>query len=246
MSDDLAELEKALGYQFHDRALLTCALTHPSYAAEQEQPPPDNQRLEFLGDAVLQLAMSAALFAQFPDMDEGKLTKIRSALANERALVERARVLELSTYVRLGKGEERTGGRARRSVLADAMEAVLGAVFLDGGFDAARAVCVRTAAAALADVDRLLAAENPKGALQELTQERYQSTPTYEVLEVSGPEHRPRFNVRVVIDGEEVGAATAGSRKNAEKRAAQRALERLQTHAFKNENELEAAPHALE
>jgi len=228
MKTVVASVQDTLGYDFRDLGLLQTALTHPSYSVEQAQPIEDNQRLEFLGDAVLQLVMTDVLFHRFVSLREGELTKIRSALTKESSLARFAQGLGLGAGLRLGKGEARAGGAQRASNLADAFEAVLGAIYLDGGFEPARALCAQLAAAPLADHDRLLAGENPKGALQELVHVRAQTVPVYEVTAVSGPEHLPEFSVRVVVDGEEVATATAGSRKAAEQQAARLALRELQ------------------
>ncbi len=227
MTEDTTAFQERLGYRFNDESLLLTALTHPSFASEQSPVPPDNQRLEFLGDAVLQLVSSEMLFETYADMREGKLTKVRSALTKESALVQFARRLELGLCLLLGKGEMRAGGGDRPSNLADAFEAVLAAAYLDGGLPAARTVCRPLIASLLSDPAALLATENPKGALQEHTQEALQMTPVYEVVTVSGPEHRPDFQVRVLVDGEEVACASAGSRRGAERRAAELALAKL-------------------
>lgn len=227
MADDLLTLQDSLGYGFGDRELLLTAVTHPSYAAERKAPFPDNQRLEFLGDAVLQMSMSELVFQRFPEMNEGQLTKVRSSLTNAGAIVGYARTLGLGATLRLGKGEERANGRERPSNLGDAFEAVLAAIFLDGGMAPARELCRRLVESALLDAEQLMACENPKGALQELVQERHGTTPDYQTVEVTGPEHLPVFSVRVLIDGQEYGNARAGSRKHAEKMAAEAALAKL-------------------
>ena len=217
-------IQDALAHRFRQPALLEQALTHPSWLAENERAEADNQRLEFLGDAVLQLATTVLLFETFPAENEGRLTRIRSALTKEQALADCALVLGLGEVIRLGKGEMRHGGARRPSTLADAFEAVLGAVYLDGGMDQATALVRRLVQPALADVEALLAVENPKGALQEYTQDRYHVMPQYETVGVSGPDHQPRFEVAVVFQGEELARAVAGSRRSAECAAADDAL----------------------
>lgn len=230
MHERLRQIQESLRYEFGTPQLLQLALTHPSYSAEREPPPPDNQRLEFLGDAVLQLIASDLLFERYPGLDEGKLTKVRSAVTKESTLAHFARQLDIGSALLLGKGEMKTGGAERPSNLADTFEAVLGAVYLDGGLEAARVICERFSAEMLADPHALLATENPKGALQELVQELYQTPPVYEVLNVSGPDHLPRFSVRVLVDGQEVATASAGSRRRAERGAAEMALKKLAEH----------------
>ena len=219
--------QERLSYQFREPELLRRSLIHPSFAAEQSPPGHDNQRLEFLGDAVLQLLVTDALFRKNPNMAEGELTRIRSSLTNENALVRFAKKIDLGNYLFLGRGEERAGGRERASVLADAFEAVIGALYLDGGISAAKAFCESVIEEPLEDIEMLLAADNPKGTLQELTQSIHKTTPAYEVVKISGPEHDPEFQIRLTIKGMEVATAKAGNRKIAEKRAAAVALRRL-------------------
>ena len=225
--DPLADIEQRLGWTFASRALLKESLTHPSYAAEQNTPPPDNQRLEFLGDAALSFAVTRLLFERFPELDEGMLTRIRSALTRDQALVEYARALGLGEGLLLGRGEEQGGGRDRPSNLEDAFEAVVGALLLDQGQDTVDELCRRLTEEALRDIRGLLAAENPKGALQEHTQSAYQIAPTYEVLDVTGPEHRPEFEIRVVLGDRELARTRGLSRREAERDAAEIALRTL-------------------
>jgi len=231
MSQDLDTVQQALGYRFTQPDLLEQALTHPSWLAENEGAAADNQRLEFLGDAVLQLAATVVLFGAFPSHDEGALTKVRSALTKERTLADHALVLGLGDCLRLGKGEKRCGGASRPSNLADALEATLGALYLDGGFAAAEAVVRRMVEPVLADVEALLALENPKGSLQEFTQEHFHGVPRYETVGLSGPDHEPRFEVAVIFRGEELARAVAGSRRAAECQAAEAALRVLMGRA---------------
>ena len=227
MNDETYQLQHRLGYTFERTELLLRALTHPSLPAEQKEPEPDNQRLEFLGDAVLQLLLSDLVYHNCGAFPEGRLTKVRSALANEQALASLARKLRLGEGLRLGNGEERSGGRERNSNLADACEAVMGAVYLDGGLESAVRVFGPHFRQHLADAEILLRSENPKGALQELTQSRYQTTPLYEVVKVTGPEHEPEYQVKVCVAEEELGLAVGASRKAAEKHAARLALKKL-------------------
>ncbi len=227
MEEYLHDLEQRLGYSFMNKDLLLIALTHPSFAVEQTPPEPDNQRLEFLGDAVLQLVVTDRLFQEHLQVQEGVLTKMRSSLTNEDALVKYATILQLGNYLRLGKGEEKAGGRERPSNVADAFEAILGAIYLDGGINAANQFCIGLLQEFISDIETLLANENPKGALQEFTQEHFSAVPTYEVVEISGPEHNPIFSVRLLVDDRALALAKAGSRKSAEKIAAAEALKIL-------------------
>lgn len=222
--DTIRKIEEAIAYTFTDRELLLRALTHPSYVAESVTPIKDNQRLEFLGDAVLQLVATQLLFDAFPDLDEGKLTRVRSAVTKEPALVSYADDLGIGESLLLGIGEERSGGRARASNLGDAFEALLGAMFLDGGIAPVYALVSRYVVAFVEAVDEVLLSENPKGALQELAQQRYGEMPVYEVLDIAGPEHEPTFEVSVTVKGEELARASAGSRRRAESEAARLAL----------------------
>jgi len=237
-----ADIEAGLAYHFQQPTLLEQALTHPSWLAEHERAEAHNQRLEFLGDAVLQLASSILLFEVFPDEDEGTLTRIRSALTKESTLAGFGSALGLGEAILLGKGEQRHGGAQRPSTLADAFEAVLGAIYLDGGLEPAMALVRRLVAPALADVRALLASENPKGALQEYTQEHYHSVPRYDLLKVHGPDHEPRFEVAVVFLGEALATAVAGSRRAAECQAAEAALAILQQRDAAAAEEAPPAP----
>jgi ribonuclease-3 len=224
----LKEIEAKLGHEFTRPELLKTAFTHSSYVAEANVEMEDNQRLEFLGDAVLQVVLSDLLFRRYPDVHEGRLTKMRAALANSEALADLAQALDLGKYMRLGKGEEQNDGRQRRSTLADAMEAVLAALYLDGGMEAVMELCRKFSTEVLQNVEETLARENPKGTLQELTQELGHGTPTYEILSVEGPEHEPEFAVSVSVAGNELALARGSSRKRAEKAAAELAIAKLQ------------------
>jgi len=222
-----------LKYQFKDLTLLQSALTHPSYTAECSRCDYDNQRLEFLGDAVLHLEVAELLFIHHPEMDEGELTRRRSALTNEAAFAELATMLNLGNYLRLGRGECQEGGRQRPSILADAFEAVVGALYLDAGKQQVRELLLRLCGERILATAPLLPLDNPKGALQELIQEQMHISPQYRVKEITGPQHIPEFTVAVIVGDTEIAVATAGSRKNAEKAAALIALQKLreQIHA---------------
>ncbi len=223
----LRELEKKLEYSFNHNDLLKRALTHPSYAAEKNCDR-DNQRLEFLGDAVLQLAVTSRLFIEHPDADEGFLSRLRAAMTRKEALVEMANDLELGKYIMLGRGERKTGGGNRGSILADCMEAIIGAVFLDSDYPTALDVVEKLTANMLARGESLLVESNPKGALQEYTQTNFHGErPCYTVVGQDGPEHEPQFTVTVSVAGTTYGQATAGNRRSAECEAARAALEYL-------------------
>jgi ribonuclease-3 len=224
---EFQELQEKLGYTFRDPALLKLALIHPSVAHELGAPLETNQRLEFLGDAVLQLVLTRELYEKFPAFDEGPLTKARAKLVNRRALAEQGRDLNLGKNLIVSRGEDLQGGRERPSALADAYEALLGALFLDGGFDAAREVilrCFRNAFGALTVIPIM---ENPKGELQELLQSASSHAPQYNVVSATGPDHDRVFECTVHHDGVELARGRGKSKKDAESQAALAALEKL-------------------
>ncbi len=218
-------LEERLGYLFARKALLEQALCHRSSDGRVGA---QNERLEFLGDAVVQIVVSDLLFRRWPEADEGALSRRRAALVNARVLAEKARSLRLGLALRLGRGEEKTGGREKDSILAGALEAVLGAVFLDGGFAAAQDVGRRLFET---DVAEPIGGEQGdfKTRLQEIAQERLRSAPAYELLRASGPDHAKEFEVRVSLGGEVLGVGVGPSKKRAEQAAARAALERLRS-----------------
>lgn len=213
-----------LGHVFRDPELLRLALTHPSVSHECGQPLPDNQRLEFLGDAVLQLILTRELYDKFPDRGEGPLTQARAEMVNSRTLAREARALELGRRLIMSRGEEQSGGRERTSALADAFEAVLGAIYLDGGMEAAREFVLRRFHAAfgrLADIPNI---ENPKGELQERLQAETSEAPVYRLAAVSGPDHDRAFVCEVTHRGRLLGTGHGKSKKAAESEAARAAL----------------------
>lgn len=215
-------LQAALGYEFKDLALLERAVTHRSHAAG------NNERLEFLGDALINFVIGDVLFQLQPRAEEGALSRLRASLVREPALALLARELKLGDLMRLGDGELKSGGWRRDSVLADAFEAVIGAIHLDGGFEAARAACLRCFARLLDQLPDPEALKDPKTRLQEWLQGRSRPLPVYEVLSESGPPHRREFVVRARLGDAGLHAeATANSRRNAEQKAAERLLQRL-------------------
>lgn len=219
----MKELCDKLGYTFRDFKLLETALTHPSYGGDHHVP--HYQRLEFLGDAVLELAISRYLFFEFSEIDEGKLTRIRAALVREETLCRAAKRIDLGRHIRLSVGEERTGGREKPSILADIMEAVFAAVYLDGGFEAA----VRVIYDALRDELRPETLEDhldAKSRLQELLQ-REGEMPKYEYISMEGPPHAPLFRYRVVCGEQSLGEGSGSSKQNAQQAAARDALKRM-------------------
>ncbi len=227
----LNELEMALGYTFRSRKLLENALTHSSYANEKwKNGLASNERLEFLGDSILGFVVAEALYRRFPDHPEGDLTRMRADLVCENSLAQVAARLHLGKFLLLGHGEEQGGGRSRSSINADAVESLIAAAYLDGGFQAARGI-----------VERLILADAPKGrprnadfktALQELVQRKKNQALSYTLLEESGPDHDKTFRVEVLLNGQVVGIGSGTSKKRAEQAAAEQAIDRLFPEAW--------------
>ena len=220
-------LEKRLGYQFNDPAQLVRALCHSSYVNEQPQPSMvSNERLEFLGDAVLNLAVSHLLMHHFPELAEGELSRNRARLVNETRLAAIAREIEVGPHLLLGKGEELSDGREKNSILADAVEAIIAAIYLDGGFDAAFAFVEKQFQERLRKANRSRYATDYKSRLQERVQSIYHQVPRYQVVDSRGPDHDKTFSVRMTV----AGICTEGdgkSKKMAEQEAARAGLELL-------------------
>ena len=217
-------LEQKLAHTFRDRDLLRTALTHSSYANEHHCQ--SNERLEFVGDSVLGLVAATQLYVRFPDMPEGRMTKLRSELVCEQSLWEAADRLELGRWLLLGRGEEGSGGRERHSILADCVEAVIAAMYLDGGFAPAEAF-IRTHILAKLDQGEAALMQDWKTELQELIQRRPGRSLSYEMTGESGPDHAKRFAAAVRMNGALLGAGEGRSKKEAEQAAAHAALEAL-------------------
>lgn len=217
-------LEKQIKYRFRKKALLETALTHPSFRYEDAETELDNQRLEFLGDAVLGLLAADLLTEKNPQANEGELTRLKSSLTSGPALAEAARKLGLGVHLRLGKGEAISGGADRDSNLEDALEALLGAIWLDGGLKAARKFFERHIFQALENTGSVI--ENPKGMLQEYAQKKGYAVPSYEILEESGPDHARRYRVEVTVSTYAY-RGEGSSRREAEKAAATQAIQCL-------------------
>ena len=231
--------EECLGYKFSTRELLERALTHSSAVPELRSAgaeesvsallPRDNERLEFLGDAVLELLASEYLLATFPEWSEGQLSKSRARIVNAGSLEAAARRLRLGEHLRVGRGEEKTGGRDKQTLLADAFEAVVAAVYLDGGLGAVREVLRKVLfEQALEERGERISESDRKSALQELLQGRGQATAEYRVVGESGPDHQKIFQIEVWIDGECMATGEGSTKKEAEQRAARSALEQLE------------------
>ena len=219
------ELEKCLGYAFRKRALLEMALIHRSYRFEAKDVANDNQRLEFLGDAVLGLVVAAHLFNAHGNEDEGMLTELRSRVTSGKALAETAKRIGLGAFVKLGKGEEQGGGRERQSLLADGMEAVIGAAFLDGGLRAAEKIVMTLFSSELGVTAKENWRDNPKGKLQELAQRRCGR----------GPAHQKHFTVEALVEGKAIGRGMGTNRRAAEAEAATQAVMKLMEEGNRSE-----------
>ena len=222
----MTTLEEKLGYEFRDPALLENALTHSSCANESRGRLQSNERLEFLGDSILGMVVADHLYRNHPDLPEGELTRTRAALVCEDSLVEVAEALRLGEYLHLGKGEEAGGGRKRPSIQADAVEAVLAAVYLDGGIGSARKIVQQYILCR--EVEGLTSPRDYKTALQELVQRESGQVLKYRLTGEEGPDHDKRFFVEVDLNGSPVGAGSGRSKKEAEQMAAKAAIERLE------------------
>jgi ribonuclease-3 len=225
---ELAPLEQRIGYRFRDRGLLEHALTHKSRAAEDASGGvTDNESLEFLGDAVLGLVVADALFHLYPAYDEGQKSKIKAAVVSTQSLARHAEQLRLGDHLILGRGEEKTGGRFKQALLADAYEALIAAIYLDGGLEAAEGFLRRELRDALEEGSAQTYARDYKSALQERLQALGRPLPEYRVSGESGPDHRKTFTVEVVVNGDVLGSATGRAKKEAEQEAAREALLKL-------------------
>lgn len=225
---DLADLQRNMGVFFNDVSHLELALVHSSYINENPGPgQTSNERLEFLGDAVLGLVVAERLYREYPQCSEGEMTRLRAAVVRQDTLARRAGTISLGDYLYLGKGEEADGGRQKPANLEAALEALIAAVFLDGGLATARDFILRLLGEELEEAISLGPATDYKSALQELTQSRQQITPTYRVTNTTGPDHGKTFTVEVTLKGKVVGSGTGKSKKAAETEAARQALDGL-------------------
>jgi len=222
----LTRIESATGHRFRGRQLLVQALTHRSYVNEGPPGTTDNERLEFLGDAVIGFIVSSLLVEWFPSAREGELSKLRASLVGEPSLARVAAELDLGESLVLGKGEEKSGGRTRPSILADGFEALVAAIYLDAGIEAADRF-VRKIFIPLLDGTVRKRFSDPKTELQELVQARFGSVPQYSVVEVSGPDHAPCYTVSVSVEGEAAALGNGPNRRAAEQEAARGALEKI-------------------
>lgn len=217
-------LEIRIGYKFRNSLLLAEALTHPSISLERKNFPFDNQRLEFLGDSVLQLIVTEHLYSLFPHFSEGHLTKLRAGIVSRNGLKAHALAIGLGDYLMMGRGEETSGGRNRSSTLADAFESLIGAIYLDGGFEKARHFILHQIQDVFTQLQQSPEEFNPKGKLQEILQAIAPTAPKYVLLNQRGPEHQKYFECSVIWETKELGRGTGNSKKTAEVAAATAAL----------------------
>jgi ribonuclease III len=231
LRDEFEPLQRTIGYRFRDRGLLEHALTHTSRANEDVSGGVlDNESMEFLGDALLGFVIADVLFREYPDWNEGEKSKTKAALVSTAALARQAERLDLGAHLLLGRGEEKTGGRRKQALLADCYEALLAAIYLDGGVEPARAFIIREFMPLLADIrTHGIGGHDYKSALQELLQARDLGLPDYRLVGTLGPDHRKQFQVEVAIRGDVVAEAFGSSKKEAEQEAARAALEKLRS-----------------
>ena len=225
LRDEFDELQRRIGYRFRDRGLLEHALTHKSRAAEDASGGvADNESLEFLGDAVLGLVVADVLFRKYPSYNEGQKSKVKAAVVSTQSLARHAEQLRLGEHLILGRGEEKTGGRYKQALLADGYEALIAAIYLDGGLDAAASFLERELTEAIESGAVGTSGQDYKSALQERLQALGRPLPEYRLAGQSGPDHRKMFNIEVIVAGEVLGTATGRAKKEAEQEAARLAL----------------------
>jgi ribonuclease III len=233
LRDEFASLEATLGYRFRDRGLLEQAMTHRSRAVEDQSGAViDNESLEFLGDAVLGLVVADSLYRRFPTFDEGVKSKIKASVVSTTSLARHAEALGFGAHLLLGRGEDKTGGRAKPALLANAFEAVIAAIYLDAGLDAARAFLERELGGDIeAGATQAVVGHDYKSALQERVQALGWSLPEYRVSRATGPDHRKQFTIEVLVAGEVLAEAVSSAKKPAEQEAARQALAKIDAGA---------------
>ena len=223
----LSAFEKKISYKFNDKSLLELSLTHPSFH-EHDKSKPTNQRLEFLGDSVLSLVLTTELYKQFPESDEGDLTQFRASLIRGESLAEMAKYIGLQDFIYLSPSEKNNNGHMRSSTLEDAIEALIGAIYLDGGIESARQVVLNWVKKLWGHLDRNISRHNPKGQLQEWVQENLPNTKIkYKITGESGPDHAKHFDAEIFLDHKSYGQGSGSSKKEAESNAAQIAIKFL-------------------
>ena len=217
-------LQNLIKVKFKNKILLNRSLTHRSYVNESDSNVSDNERLEYLGDSVLALVVNEYLFKHFGEYKEGNLAKIKSAVVSEETLAKLAKVLNLGSFILMGKGEEQNGGRDRSSILANTLEAVIGAIYLDSGLKICRKFVLNLIKNDIERIDNLTYLRDPKTALQEFVQKLYKTRPIYDVIEEKGPDHKKEFTVSLIINGKEINKGSGTSKRKAEMEAAKKAL----------------------
>ena len=223
----LSAFENKISYKFNDKSLLELSLTHPSFH-EHDKSKPTNQRLEFLGDSVLSLVLTTELYKQFPEADEGELTQFRASLIRGESLAEMAKYIGLQDFIYLSPSEKNNNGHMRSSTLEDAIEALIGAIYLDGGIESARQVVLNWVKKLWGHLDRNISRHNPKGQLQEWVQENLPNTKIkYKIIGESGPDHAKHFDAEIFLDHKSYGQGSGSSKKEAESNAAQIAIKFL-------------------
>ncbi len=221
------KLQSILKIKFRNKSLLNRALTHRSHLNEAGPGARDNERLEYLGDSVLALVVNEYLFKRFEKYPEGDLAKIKSAVVSEATLFKVARELNLGSFLLMGKGEELSGGRTRPSILANSLEAVIGALYLDSGLKDCKKLVLSLLKSDIERIDSMESYRDPKTTLQEYVQKKYRERPLYEIIAESGPDHQKQFTVRLVVAGKSVAEGTGASKRGAEMEAARKALEMI-------------------
>lgn len=225
--EELKRLSRSLGINFHDFKLFDQSLTHSSYVNEKGFQGKNNQRLEYLGDSVLGLLVNEYIYGRFPDYAEGQLARIKSHVVSEKSLSRVALELSLGTFILMGKGEISSGGRKRVSILADALEAVIGAHYLDQGIEKSRKFIIHILGASIDSIKHPGQVRDPKSVIQEKVQAQYNLLPVYRIVSQTGPDHRREFVCSVSVNGKEIASGTGRSKKEAEKKAAAEALKRI-------------------
>jgi len=225
--NELIPLQKVLNYTFNDLKLLNIALTHKSYANEMELPIKNNERFEFLGDSVLDIIVSDYMVRKYDDLSEGSLSKIRAAVVNEGCLAKLAKDLDLGEYVLLGRGEKLSGGRQKTSILADAYEALVGALFYDSNLQTVSSILLPKLTEEIDKYKKTLNFRDFKSDLQEYTQDRFTCIPSYQVVGEKGPDHDKRFNIEITVRNKVEGVGNGRSKKEAEQNAAKMAFEKF-------------------
>ncbi len=223
--NELDKFQEVISYHFKQIELLKEALTHRSYTFENKNSPHNNQRMEFLGDAILELISSEFLYQKYPDCEEGELTKIRAAMIRRETLFELAQSINLDNYLYLGKGERQIQGKNQETRMSDAFESIVASIYLDSGLENARLFYLNLLLKFYPEPHLLLTMQNPKGNLQELSQKMFHEIPHYQIRNISGPDHQPTYEVEIKLTHKIIGVGKASSRKGAEEEAARQGID---------------------